>query len=106
MDGRAGSVKGGRKAKEGGVLRMSHRRLYGTKRWKQLRRAILDRDGWRCRECSRAGRLEVHHVRPTARGGRMWDPGNLRTLCRDCHFRLHREGSRSGRAEAWARGAL
>ena len=23
---------------------------------------ILDRDGWRCRECSKPGRLEVSHI--------------------------------------------
>ena len=85
---------------------MSHRRLYSTQRWKRLRRHVLDRDGWRCTTCGKPGRLEVHHVRATSRGGAMWDPANLRTLCRGCHFRLHREGSASARAEAWARGAL
>lgn len=101
MEG-TGFQRGGEEEKGG----MSNRRLYGTTRWKTLRRAILDRDGWRCGECGRAGRLEVHHVRPTARGGAMWDPANLRTLCRDCHFALHRAASASARAEAWARGAL
>ena len=85
---------------------MTHRRAYGTVRWKLLRRAVLDRDGWRCTECGRHGRMEVHHVRPTFQVSLMWDPANLRTLCRDCHFRLHRNASAMARAEAFARGAL
>lgn len=32
--------------------------------------------------------MEVHHVRPVSRGGTD-DLPNLRTLCRDCHFRTH-----------------
>ena len=85
---------------------MSHRKLYYTARWKALRRAVLDRDSWKCTDCGRHGRMEVHHIRHTAKGGKMWDPANLRALCRDCHFRLHREGTVSAKAEAFARGAL
>ena len=27
-----------------------------------MRRVVLERDGWRCRECGLPGRLEVDHV--------------------------------------------
>ena len=60
-----------------------HRRLRG-KRWLALRRRVLDRDGWRCCACGRAGRLEVDHRLPLARGGSN-RPSNLQTLCFPCH---------------------
>jgi len=53
------------------------------------RRAALDRDGWRCRKCGKAGQLEVHHEKALADGG-SHDLGNLTTLCRGCHIALHR----------------
>lgn len=49
-------------------------------------RALCDAQ-WRCSECGRAGRLEVHHVKPLAEGGAAYDLANLRVLCRPCHFR-------------------
>ena len=55
------------------------------RRWERVRRAVLDRDGWRCRACGRRGRLEVDHVEPLHRGGDPWDPSNLQALCRGCH---------------------
>ena len=59
-----------------------------VKRWRVLRLAILDRDGWRCRDCGRAaGRFEVDHVVPLDRGGAMYAESNLQTLCRGCHIR-------------------
>ena len=62
-----------------------HRTLNG-RRWAVVRRRILDRDGWRCRECGRAGRLEVDHVEALEDGGDPWVPDNLQTLCRRCHI--------------------
>ena len=63
-----------------------YRKLYGTPRWKRLRRVILDRDGWRCQSCGKAGRLEVDHILAVHLDGAFWDLGNLQALCRDCHF--------------------
>ena len=68
-------------------------------RWERLRRYVLDRDGWRCRECGKAGLLEVHHVQPIRDGGAAWDADNLRTLCRGCHIATC-TGDRRGRAHA------
>lgn len=79
---------------------MKRRSLYATYRWKALRLRALERDRWRCRLCGRAGRLEVHHVRPTFRGGAMWDLGNLRSLCRDCHFKIHKPDHEAARRAA------
>ena len=39
------------------------------RRWRALRLFVFNRDGWRCRVCGRAGRLECDHVVPLHRGG-------------------------------------
>ena len=67
-----------------------HARL-DPRRWRRVRRLILDRDGWRCRACGKAsGRLQVDHVVPIDRGGEPWALDNLQALCggrNGCHAR-------------------
>ena len=56
------------------------------RRWAAVRRAVLDRDGWRCANCGRPGRLEVDHIKPLAAGGDMYAMENLQALCAfPCH---------------------
>ena len=57
-----------------------------SSRWQRTRRRIFQRDGYRCRKCGRAGRLEVDHVVPIEKGGAPWADSNLQTLCRGCHI--------------------
>ena len=59
-------------------------------RWSGVRKLCVDRDGWRCTVCGRAGRLEVHHVVPLYAGGAVYDLVNLATICRSCHISSHR----------------
>lgn len=56
------------------------------KRWGAVRLAVFTRDGYRCRACGRAGRLECDHLVPLWQGGQEWDKGNLQALCRRCHM--------------------
>ena len=58
-----------------------------SRRWAVTRRRVFDRDGWRCRSCGRAGRLECDHIVPIRRGGAVWDLDNLQALCVNCHIR-------------------
>ena len=53
-----------------------------------MRRVVFKRDGWRCVECGKAGRLECDHVMPLERepGQDPFDPNGLQTLCRACHM--------------------
>ena len=58
-------------------------------KWKRVRWAALERDGYRCRKCGTArpgGSFEVDHITPLAEGGAPFDMENTQTLCRPCHF--------------------
>ena len=59
--------------------------VYG-RRWQRVRRAVFDRDGWRCRSCGLPGALECDHIVPLDRGGDPWGMDNLQSLCRGCHI--------------------
>ena len=69
------------------------------RQWIGIRRAVLDRDGYRCRLCGRAGRFEIHHLTPVAAGGGN-ELENLATLCRHCHLEIHRP-ERKPELRAW-----
>ena len=56
------------------------------RRWARVRRAVFERDGYRCVQCGVAARLECDHVVPLHRGGDEWDASNLQALCRACHI--------------------
>ena len=56
--------------------------------WEKARKAALIRDGYRCRNCGKAGRLEVDHIVPLEKKGAAYDLANLRTLCRSCHIKI------------------
>lgn len=79
------------------------RRVYNDPRWQRIRRVALDRDGWRCTQCGRPGRLEVHHKRALADGGPAFDLANLATLCRPCHFAAAPAPQRPPEVAAWWR---
>ncbi len=63
---------------------------YG-KRWRDIRKAYASAHPL-CERCAKAGRYvkvdEVHHIVPLRDGGSN-EPGNLMSLCRKCHARLH-----------------
>lgn len=52
----------------------------------RLRRAVLERDAYRCRHCGTHIDLCVDHIYPESKGGpaELW---NLQTLCRRCNTR-------------------
>ena len=57
------------------------------RQWGKLRLLVFDRDGWACVKCGKAGRLECDHRVPLDLApDKMYDLGNLQTLCRGCHF--------------------
>lgn len=58
-----------------------HSRL--PENWSDIRRFILQRDGFRCRICGSGQRLEVDHIV----NGDNHAPSNLQVLCRPCHLK-------------------
>lgn len=62
-----------------------HHAEQSSARWEQTRRAILERDGYRCQQCGTARKLQVDHIEPVHRGGDFWHHDNLQVLCADCH---------------------
>jgi hypothetical protein len=59
----------------------------------ELRAGVLERDGYRCQRCGRAGNehsLQVHHITPLGENGpnERW---NLITVCRRCHAEIQPE---------------
>ena len=75
-----------------------HHRKTSNREWDWIRLKVLQqRDGRRCQECHKAGRLEVHHLKQLQDGGdNALD--NLKTLCRDCHIRAHARPVSAGTA--------
>lgn len=73
-----------------------HRGVPLTSRW---RKAVLERDGYRCCACGDGARIG-HHVRswkenPDSR----WDLGNGVSLCKKCHLLLHSKREITGTTE-------
>jgi hypothetical protein len=56
--------------------------------WESIRREVLARDGYRCGNCGGTESLHVHHIVPLSRGGTN-GLTNLRTLCENCHKKIH-----------------
>ena len=65
-----------------------HHTHVNARRWAAVRRAVFERDGWRCVECRRGGRLEADHITPMQRepGQDPYDINGLQALCRSCHI--------------------
>lgn len=61
-----------------------------------VRRAVVTRDGSKCRLCWSTYRLHVHHLDEHGQNHPQpnHDPENLVTLCRQCHIRIHLEDMR------------
>ncbi|MGO9126912.1 MAG: HNH endonuclease [Terriglobales bacterium] len=58
------------------------------KLYEQLRKQILNRDGWRCQACGAMSNLEVHHKQFRSQSGDDSEQ-NLIVLCAKCHSSLH-----------------
>lgn len=87
--------------------------LINTVRWRKLRRSQLSLRPL-CEMCAKQGRTrsatEVHHIRPVQEGASYiekehlaYDPGNLLSLCHECHVSIHRQMHKGSRATAKAR---
>jgi hypothetical protein len=73
-------------AKAGLCLVCYRRDWHSKKYFGGFRDEVLERDGYRCRVCSRGTRI-VHHRR------QLQDPHWMITLCASCHATVHRSQS-------------
>lgn len=77
----------------------ARKKLYNSKLWKDLRKRILHRDGYVCRECGDVLYLQVHHKKSFLEDWSVaLDPNNLITLCRQCHTKATK---RNGNPKYW-----
>jgi len=60
-------------------------RFYSSKKWKETREEVLERDDHECQACGKGSDLQVHHIHPISAGGPRFDPNNLVTLCNAHH---------------------
>lgn len=69
---------------------MARRLTLDSDDYRMLCRAVLFRDGWKCRapRCGTRNSLHVHHVVFRSHGGPNI-AANLVTLCETCHRRVH-----------------
>ena len=59
-------------------------KVLGTKKWKNKRLSILQRDGYECYICG--GQAEqVDHIIPRVKGGDVFDDDNLMAICARCN---------------------
>ena len=62
-----------------------------SRRWQAVRLAVLERDGYRCTDCGKGGRLEIHHIKAVRSAPHLaFDPANLSALCPACHTKRTR----------------
>lgn len=70
--------------------KLYNREIYATRRWQQLRKAVLQRDKGLCQNCLKNGKYktgnEVDHIIALAENGHPWDINNLQLLCSECHI--------------------
>ena len=58
-----------------------------SRRWVGIRKEALRRDGYRCVQCGKHGRLEVDHIKPVRTHPELsFALDNLQCLCKSCHM--------------------
>jgi 5-methylcytosine-specific restriction endonuclease McrA len=59
-------------------------KVLGTKKWKNKRLSVLQRDGYECYVCG--GQADqVDHIIPRVKGGDVFDDDNLMAICGRCN---------------------
>jgi len=71
----------------------------------EIRRFVLDRDGFECMYCGNDDDLHVHHLKPRKEGGTD-EPRNLITLCSSCHGKMEKHDERFQRKFLRRRGSM
>lgn len=60
--------------------------LRASPQWREWRKQVFERDGYRCMDCGDNSYLEPHHIIPLRVDmGKIFNINNGITLCRECH---------------------
>ena len=69
--------------------KMPYAKFLLTPYWQQVRAAVYERDGHRCRRCGASSGLHVHHKTYAHRGDELRHLGDLVVYCAQCHALEH-----------------
>lgn len=77
-----------------GGISPDRQKQYARAMWKAIRKAVIARDGGKCRKCGRKPTgykaLHTHHIKSWKRKPSLrFDQDNIITLCRECHTWVH-----------------
>lgn len=93
-----GAVNRRNRNKSNVALWMNSENIYNRKntqdekRWMRIKYLAKKRDRFQCQKCEEKNNLEVHHKIPVhAKPGLQYTLGNLITLCKKCHKKLHND---------------
>jgi 5-methylcytosine-specific restriction endonuclease McrA len=83
----------GRKAVKIQLKKFKTNNLYGED-WKEISNKVRTRDNWTCQDCKKNFEkkkylLHTHHIIELSKGGNNTNT-NLKSLCKDCHDKIHR----------------
>ena len=87
---------------KGGIYKLS-RRIRFSRKYKEWRKKVLERDNHTCKKCGKKKELQVHHknsfikiikkhdlknTKEASYCGDLWDLKNGETLCKECHVKI------------------
>lgn len=71
-----------------GGISSNKRKLMVSIYWKDWRKSVFQRDGFKCVDCGVGGYLEPHHIIPVRSDrDKLFNTNNGITLCRPCHMK-------------------
>ncbi len=74
---------------KGGISTLQNR-MRQTAKYKKWRKAVYERDGYKCRWCGSGKNLHAHHIKEFSTHPRLrYVVSNGLTLCKDCHSKHH-----------------
>lgn len=80
------------------------RNFYRTKKWRALRRKVLEQYGYKCMRCESVGTMHVDHIKPISKRPELaLDISNLQVLCDSCNVLKSNKNSIDFRNDAVAR---
>lgn len=85
-------AKGSKNPNWRGGITNSRKNIMTTTEYKRWRKAVFERDSYKCIKCGKGGLLNAHHKKPVAFYPELiFELDNGMTLCIDCHKETYKE---------------